>query len=319
MRAFIGILSVILLMSFVGSSFAQDPGTPDTLIIGDDGVVYSYFGNKVKIPVYVWSDNEMQVVAIGLEYGFDTQVLTLDSVSTQYSILNEGYFDMGLVVEDESIDGVMTDSLGIAAISIFNPAPAGRYKVCDIWLDGAGIGEQLTIDTCLIGVGFNNTFQPYGTGYYTPQFVSGIFDIVEGPSIIYLDKPDQVSGPSGIEMNFEISATGYFPPISIYLDSLVRQDEDKLPQNAPTTIGMNPLTFQWLPNPYEGNSRWIAYFTTVDAIDYDEQFSVDIHVTGEGPYWGVIGDANCDEVVDIDDIVFLIDYVFNGGPMPLCE
>jgi hypothetical protein len=30
------------------------------------------------------------------------------------------------------------------------------------------------------------------------------------------------------------------------------------------------------------------------------------------------GDANCDNNVDVSDVVFLINYLFKGGPQPSC-
>jgi len=319
MRTLQCFLAVFVVIALTGFAFAQDNGVRDTLIFGDDGVVYSIV-DKVRIPVYIWSDDYMQGFQGGIEYSSPTQVLTYDSASTQYSIFTEGYFDLaGILTNTDYIDGVMPDSLAIAGVALQHPAPPGRYKICDIWLDGAGIGDQITIDTCYIPPAVELVFSYHEYGQTRPEVVLGTFDIVQNPSLLYVTKPDMVTTPAGVETNFEVSATGYYPPITIYLDSLVRQDEDELPQNAPVTVGTNPLAIQWLSNPYEGNSNWIAYFTTVDALDYEEHFSVNIQVTGEGPYWGVIGDANCDQIVDIDDIVLLIEYVFSGGPAPQCE
>jgi len=36
--------------------------------------------------------------------------------------------------------------------------------------------------------------------------------------------------------------------------------------------------------------------------------------TAPDPLW--IGDNNCDDTIDIDDVVYLIEYIFNGGPEP---
>ena len=32
----------------------------------------------------------------------------------------------------------------------------------------------------------------------------------------------------------------------------------------------------------------------------------------------VIGDCNCDGIVDITDLTIIVDYIFNGGPHPNC-
>jgi len=34
------------------------------------------------------------------------------------------------------------------------------------------------------------------------------------------------------------------------------------------------------------------------------------------PLW--VGDVNCDEIINSADVVYLIDYLFKGGPPPAC-
>ena len=43
-----------------------------------------------------------------------------------------------------------------------------------------------------------------------------------------------------------------------------------------------------------------------------------LYKNGCAPYPVESGDANCDTVVDVGDIVILINYLFKGGPAPLC-
>jgi hypothetical protein len=31
-----------------------------------------------------------------------------------------------------------------------------------------------------------------------------------------------------------------------------------------------------------------------------------------------VGDCNCDEIVNVGDIVFLVSYLYKGGPEPSC-
>jgi hypothetical protein len=43
-----------------------------------------------------------------------------------------------------------------------------------------------------------------------------------------------------------------------------------------------------------------------------------LFVGGPAPETLATGDANCDGVVDINDVVYLLNYLFAGGPLPAC-
>ena len=34
------------------------------------------------------------------------------------------------------------------------------------------------------------------------------------------------------------------------------------------------------------------------------------------PLW--VGVANCDEIIDLEDVIYLINYLYKGGPPPAC-
>lgn len=304
----------------VPAALGQDEGIPDSLIIGEDGKAFAYPGGKVRVPIYYWADNPIFAFQSGVEYGLGGEIAIFDSVSTLFSVVAEGYFGLVFFVEDGHINGVMSDSIGLGGISVDNEhaSPPGKHKICDIWFNGLSIGDQITFDSAFIPPSLESLFWD-GYTQWAPQFKSGTLDVVEGHSILVTSNPEQVQVNAGELLEFEVSATGWYHPVTASFDSLVRLDEYAEPQNAPTTFGTNPLTFQWLPNPFEGNSYWRAHFTAVDAADYEESFSVEIAVLGAGAYYGVIGDCDCSGNIDIDDVVFLLNFVFHGGPAPKCE
>jgi hypothetical protein len=39
---------------------------------------------------------------------------------------------------------------------------------------------------------------------------------------------------------------------------------------------------------------------------------------GPAPEPGCVGDCNCDDIVNVGDIVFLVSYLYKGGPPPVC-
>ncbi len=45
-------------------------------------------------------------------------------------------------------------------------------------------------------------------------------------------------------------------------------------------------------------------------------FSDSLHVPNRGEVLFACGDANSDAAIDIADVVFLINYIFSGGPAP---
>lgn len=321
MRAFTTLITFIILCLFMSASaIAQDEGIPDSLIAGENGKAFAYPGGKVRVPIYYWSDTPLLGFQIGLEYGLGGEVVTYDSVSTLFSIVAEGYFALAFFVEDGHINGVMSDSIGLGGISIDyeHAGPTGKHKLCDIWFSGLSIGDQMSFDSVFIPPSLENLFSD-GYTNWTPQFELGTLDVVEGHSILVTNNPEQVQVNAGELLEFDVSAMGWYQPVTTTFDSLMRLDEYAEPQNQATTFGSNPLTFQWLPNPFEGNSYWRAHFTAVDGAGYDESFSVEIVVLGAGDYYGVIGDCDCSGNIDIDDVVFLMNYVFHGGPTPKCE
>jgi hypothetical protein len=58
------------------------------------------------------------------------------------------------------------------------------------------------------------------------------------------------------------------------------------------------------------------------GIDIDDVVYIIQYIFGGGPPPVPVvpaGDANCSLSVDIDDVVYLISYIFTGGPAPPCD
>jgi len=56
-------------------------------------------------------------------------------------------------------------------------------------------------------------------------------------------------------------------------------------------------------------------FVDIDDVVYLINY---IFIGGPPPNPLEVGDTNCSGFVDIDDVVYLINYIFNGGPSPGC-
>lgn len=138
------------------------------------------------------------------------------------------------------------------------------------------------------------------------------------------------------------------------VDMLVISPKEDTTVEVPDTLGIPEETepgnyhFPWTPDPEE-YPRGYAYFVEVIIIDdmghvgwdmvkieyvylrgdanYDGEIDVDdvVYLINwlyrEGPYPDpfLAGDATCDDDVDIDDVVFLINYLFKGGDPPQCR
>jgi hypothetical protein len=77
-----------------------------------------------------------------------------------------------------------------------------------------------------------------------------------------------------------------------------------------------PLTFY---KTYFGEGLLLNYtgsglLSSVDAYDYAGSVQASIAIVG-GPY--LCGDADASGGFDIDDVVYIVSYIFSGGPPPV--
>lgn len=315
------LFAVIAILVFPMCLFAGDIGTPDTVYFGDEGKAYGSNLGQFRVPVYVTTDQEIVICQVNMEYDQVTATPVFDSASFYGSIFEQGnYLEItgGLLIGQYVSDGLIPDSIQIAGAAAENTLPVGKYKLCDIWFSVGVVGQQLYVDSTWLPPNGEFTLAYAGEGYDVPQFVGGVLDIAQAPNAIELSAPESASIDPGELLMFSISVNGNYPPFSIDLVNFENVETGGSPQNAPVLSGSNPATFEWTPTPYEYSTNWKAYFVVTDDTDYQTPFEVDIFVTGSGNYVGVIGDTNCDGSVDIDDCVFLLNHIFNGGPAPQC-
>jgi hypothetical protein len=56
------------------------------------------------------------------------------------------------------------------------------------------------------------------------------------------------------------------------------------------------------------------------GVDIDDVMFIINYIFGGGPAPDpIVGNVNCLEAVDIDDIMYLINYIFGGGPVPCAD
>ncbi len=129
--------------------------------------------------------------------------------------------------------------------------------------------------------------------------------------------PDTVLAIAGSIRRLLVSAAdAENDPVSIGFDALwYEPDSLRPPTNTPSYDGGNPGIFSWLPVEGE-DGPWICSFSATDSCGAVTTHRVTIPV---GSLF--CGDNNPDEVLDLGDLVYLLNYLFVGGPPPnpLCK
>lgn len=309
-------LAVVLMVS---SLAAQDDGIPDTVYYGDDGKAYSYPDGIFRVPVYITTDRELSGISLGMEFGLGYMSPTADSAGTWGSIfMEDNYLDLtGVLLNDyDGVDGVMPDTVLVGGAAMMKPLPAGKYKFCDIWFTGGTAGQQFLIDSAWVPPSGEFMFFPDLGGPFVPEFVTEPLTLEDGGPIMYPLPPPSPEGNTGALISFDIEVIGTHPPFTVVLDSMKNVFIGVRMIDLPPTSGTNPLTVEWTPR-HEHYGEWDAYYTATDATEGSIQISNQITVYYDGPECGLnLGDVNTDCQIDIDDAVFLIDYIFNFGPEP---
>ncbi|MFH2054323.1 MAG: hypothetical protein ABIJ61_00065 [bacterium] len=314
--------SVLLLGLLCGPTSAQDNGIRDTVSLGLNHQAWLYPNDQVCVPVYITSDANLTGVQIGMEYGFDGYEIHLDSVGTFATIFMEGNFLSltGLIYVEGYSDGINPDSVLIGGAGLGNgdELPIGRYLLGKVWFNTVDPGPYLTLDSAFVLPVGEFMLAPKNGSPFVPQYVGGTLTLVPGPAEIYVIDPEPPVGDAASLIIFEVEALATYAPAAIVLDSVVNSLSGAQLPYVPGTLGSNPITVEWTPT-YEEFGFFQFWFTATDALSNPLSFSVQVTVNWVQPPCDVMrGDTNCDETVNITDVVYLIQYIFNQGPPPGC-
>ncbi|MCD6161292.1 MAG: hypothetical protein J7K40_02640 [candidate division Zixibacteria bacterium] len=111
------LLLPFLLIAMAASLYAEDPGLPDSVIVGNlnDSLIEASPGDTIDIPV--WIKNDENIIAIYLPIALDSQYISEDISGNFYDIfdsLNTPHWDAAdflIHFPDEPIEGLTTYSL----------------------------------------------------------------------------------------------------------------------------------------------------------------------------------------------------------------
>lgn len=310
---------VLMLMLFLASlpCFAQDFGVPDSVYFGDNGKAYCLVTGQFYVPVYITTDQEIAGLTVGMEYDSPDFTPVADSASVLGSIfMEDNYLDLTGFLFNNYPDGVLPDSVLMGGAAMINQLPTGSYLLCNVWFTGGTQGQTIVVDSCWMPPSNSFRFQPISGSYYTPQFVGGTLTLEYGGAMMYAVELSDAEGNTGSVISFDVEVTGPYPPFTIVLDSMRHTHIGVAMINLPPTSGTNPLTVNWTPR-HEQYGQWMAYYTGIDSEENTLQLSNVIDVYYDGPECGLhIGDVNSDCSYDIDDVVYMISYIFGFGPPP---
>ena len=297
---------IILTLCLVGSASAE----PDSLWIGEMNAYY--VGNSVfKVPLYYSNDQPFNSLGFPFLFVSSGDPIIPDSVTRAGRSYGMNIFDLFLGFTSGDYGG-NPDSTCVGLISFTGEIPPGDGIIADFWFSGGQVGDLIS-------------FVPIE--YYPPGCVIGP-DGPEGPPVHVLT--NLLIGPGGTEIvcqtsvsiqatrpvTLSIGVIGTASPFDLEILSFDGPAYD----NEPTLLGNDPWTFTWVPGFTNlGDFSLVLRATDADEATVDKTVSITVTELEVDPCDVARGDLNCDGIVDIADLVFMVDWMFSGGPAPYCK
>jgi len=298
----------LAILAWFGTGLAQiDPGTPDTVRVGT--ATATFYGQQVVISVFGYNSENLAAVSIPLK--FNGSALIPDSVSF-----------IGGRLTSASLQPVTIDTAGqtvfFGALFFVSPLTAGSGLFGKVYFT---VKDSVPPDTVDIDTFFQPpatlSFIEPNTNEFIPQFVGGkVFVNVPGPPVPH-DPVLTVPGPQQVFAGFNIA----FGVTATDIDT----------GNVLTITKTGPGTFSHVPkkSPASGLFSWtttaadtlgsphIVTFIVNDGTGRADTGEVSIEVLPFiTPPAGQDGDVDGDGDVDLEDVVYLINFIFNDGPPP---
>jgi hypothetical protein len=159
---------------------------------------------------------------------------------------------------------------------------------------------------------YHPNYNPEGQGDSVNYFVYPLPYLTEADTIAPPIPPTGLDtlevGDDYISLVWLASPIGDLAGYKVYSDS----DSSGFPYSDTIDVGMDTTTFT-LSELTTGTTYYIAV-TCYDNSGNESWYSRQIQVTPGGTM--LRGDANGDGTIDIADVVYLINYLFTGGPAP---
>jgi len=312
------ILGLMLGSIFSTNLLAQDPGTPDTIWIGKDGRSGFFDGTTFVISISVFNDEPITAMSIPISIKGISAFGRLDSITYSGTRLEDfNIFDVR-VFDSSGIDSTSPDSAQISFLTTEgSDLPPGEGKICDLWFGGGPTDGTINIDTITWKLGQELVFVIRPAQAFVPQFQGGDIEIKAAAPVLTLPG-SPLTADAGETLSFDVSALGEYP-VFITFDSLKDSfDASRVPFATPSisTFEGNPITLTWVPDCVDVG-LWRANFTATDNNSQTTSGYVEIYVRYNPDICNLFRmDANCDRMVRISDVVYIINYIFKNGSKP---
>jgi hypothetical protein len=298
-----------------GTKLNQTPNTQgDTVWIGTNGAQHIGDG-IVRVPVYLTNTTDL-VAGLHFPFAFECSSgpLSPDSITRAGRTLGTDIFDLHLGFSYSGNGTLNPDSACAAFISLTRYLPAGSGVIADMWFSGAGVGDSIWFTPIeFYPPSCEATIVSDTSGYHELTVVPTAWEV--GPASLFISCGLYYQVQAFQTLTFDIGVAGGDPPYDLEIVELTGSQ----PDNQPALTGYNPYSFHWTPNGAEtGDHRLTLRATDADNSEYE--LDITIHVLpiepSECDY--LRADVNCDAVVNISDLVYMVTYMFGSGPPPDC-
>ena len=296
---FLVLLVLLLLPPGKSVVLADDPGNPDTCRVGSVDIIPP--GQQVVIPVTVYNDEELGGLAIPLVFGHASYDIVCDSISF------DGTRSVGADLLGAKIDTAnyrlifymiyystnLPPGDGIVANLFFTTGPNWDTTLC------------VQVDSTFFPPTSRLEFTPRASGQALyPRLIKGCLSIGFPPAPSLIQPGDQGYTCSPDTFKFRWSKT------SSNLSYVLQYAQDADFTTGVVTVG--PFT----DTSYSASLSWGTYYWHVKSINLcgnesayqGSPFSINVFK---------IGDASGDGTVDVSDVIYLINYLYQSGPVPV--
>jgi len=291
------LLALFLFLPTAGVVLADDPGIPDTCRV--QCLDFTPPGQQVVIPVTVYNDEALGGLAVPLTFGHAPFDVVCDSVSFQ-----------GSRITDAEVVGATIDTanyrLVFYVIYFSTDLPVGDGIVANLFFTTGSNWDTtlcVQVDSTFYPPTTRLEFTPRASGQaLRPKFIKGCLN--SGlPLIPALFTP----ADNGYECSQDTFQFTWSKSLEVNYSLQYAQDPDfttgVVTKNGLTdtsyAISLPRQTYYWHAKSYNQCGKESAY--------QDSPFSFYVYVSG---------DASKDGIVDVSDIVYLLNYLYRGGPQP---
>jgi hypothetical protein len=294
----LALLALLLLLPGKSVVLAEDPGNPDTCRVGSVDIIQP--GQQVVIPVTVYNDEELGGLAIPLVFGRTSYDIVCDSISF------EGTRSVGADILGSKIDTTNYRLIFYALYYSSNLPPDDGIVANLFFTTGPNWDTALCVqvDSTFFPPTSRLEFTPRTSGQALyPRLIKGSLGTGFAPVPGLISPADQGYTCSPDTFKFRWSKT------SSDLSYIIQYSQDADFTTGVVTAGLTDTS-------YSVSLTWGTYYWHVKSInlcgdesDYqDTPFSVNVFR---------IGDASGDGIVDVSDVIYLINYLYKSGPVPV--